>query len=114
MTKKQKIWLSVFLAMFLAPFAMWLFGVRGAIDVPWFPISDLRHFLDIASSFFLVLCPLIGLVGIFLIVKKASINKRFKTIFFVALVSLICFYSFVNFMFFWAVFYYMVTSPQIG
>ncbi|UMX47444.1 MAG: hypothetical protein L7H18_03255 [Candidatus Nealsonbacteria bacterium DGGOD1a] len=114
MTKNQKIWFAVFLAMFLAPLILRVFGVRNSVDIPWLPFVDFGHFLNVLFSCSMVLFPLVGLLGIFLIIKKISINKKLKISFFIILFPLICLFVFLNVMFFWVMLYYMIVSPQIG
>ena len=84
MTKNQKIWFAVFLAMFLAPLILRVFGVRNSVDIPWLPFVDFGHFLNVLFSCSMVLFPLI------------------------------CLFVFLNVMFFWVMLYYMIVSPQIG
>ncbi len=114
MTKKQKIWLGIFGAMFLIPEILWISGIRGNIEIPWFPINDFKEFKNILIAYFTTLIPFIGLVGIFKIISKLKINKKMKTFIFITLIPLLCWTAFLTFILFWVMIYYIDRAPQIG
>lgn len=114
MSKKQKIWFAVFLAMFAVPEALWLIGMRGNIDIPWFPINDLAQFKSILVVYFTTLIPFIGLLGLSKIIAKLQINRKIKMLFFFALVPLTCWFGFLALTLIWVMIYYMNGTPQIG
>lgn len=114
MTKTQKTWLSVFLAMIFVPLLLWIGGVRGSIDIPWYPISDFIHFLNILISYFLILLPLIGFVGILLTVRKLKMDKKIKILIYAILIPLIGIFSFLVLTLLYVMIFYINGGPQIG
>ena len=119
MTKKQKIWLSIFLAMFLIPEILWGGIVSFVYNSFFNKISiNIMQLLNIAPinnnliAAFALLCQLIGLVGLFffMISNHAIKNKFLKILIIVILVFFIALSGFYMFM----GLYYLGHTPQIG
>jgi len=83
MTKKQKILLAVFLAMFIVPEA--LFGaITKGIGLPFLPMyEDSQYFTDYPSSaMFVIFLEIIGIIGtLYVLNKKAGLSKKYKYVF---------------------------------
>jgi hypothetical protein len=115
MTKKQKIWLAVFGAMFLVPEILWG-GVRSLITKVFFQSSyssifSLSVFSDINSNFIASLISMIQFIGILIFVLvfiKLKINLFIKLI----LITILFFLIFFSFIFAWMGVYYLKNSPN--
>jgi len=114
MTKKQKIWLTVFGAMFLVPEILWLVGIRGNIEIPWLPINNFNQLIGILTAYFTTLIPFIGLMGLAKIIKKLQIDRKLKFFLFLVIVPLLCWLAFITLMLIWVMIYYVDKAPQIG
>ncbi len=114
MAKKQKIWLAVFLAMFLVPEILWFCGIRGNIGVPWVPIDGFSQLMGILTAYFTTLIPFIGLVGLLKTIKELQINKKFKIFLFIVIIPILCWLAFLTLMLIWVMIYYIDKAPQIG
>ena len=114
MTKKQKIWLAVFGAMFLVPEILWFCGIRGNIEVSWFPIDDFSQLMGILTAYFTTLIPSIGLVGLLKTIKELQINKKLKIFLFMVIIPILCCLAFLTLMLIWIMIYYINKAPQIG
>lgn len=116
MTKKQKIWFAVFLAMFLIPEILWS-PIRGIFSI-YFP-GGLPDIFSISSSIetnnnaiacLITLTQLIGLLGMVYLIYKSKINNSIKIITLFFLFLLICLSINLVYM----GFYYLNNYPQIG
>ena len=114
MTKKQKIWLAVFGAMFLVPEILWFCGIRGNIEVSWFPIDDFSQLMGIFTAYFTTLIPSFGLVGLLKTIKELQINKKLKIFLFMVIIPILCWLAFLTLMLIWIMIYYINKAPQIG
>ena len=85
MNKKQKIWLGVFLGMFIVPEILW----SPVTNVVYGLIQNSNHVKSFRSNFltnsdynvFLILflfIQFIGLIGTFILIKKNNLTYRYK------------------------------------
>ena len=117
MTKKQKIWLSIFLAMFLIPEILWG-GVRWIIFRAYFPLKIFKNFDfgltgDINNNLLgslIAMAQFFGLLGFTVILSKLKTNSLLKTIVLIFLIALLFFSGILAL----AGFYYLFNVPQIG
>ncbi len=114
MAKKQKIWLAIFLAMFLVPEILWISGIRGNIEIPWLPINNFHQLAGILVAYFTTLVPCIGLLGLFKIVMKLEIAKWLKSFLIIMIIPFLIWTAMLTFMLLWVMIYYINRAPQIG
>jgi len=101
MTKKQKIWLGIFGAMFLIPEILWglcgnflynvirfMFSMKESeVFYSFFKFPDSSHSTILLKSFLLV--QMAGLSGIFGFVRKIKIKKIFKCLLLLLIIIII-------------------------
>jgi hypothetical protein len=118
MEKKQKIWLAVFLAMFIIPEILWS-PVRSIIYIIIHPnqFTDLPLLFNILPplnnnliSGIIELIQFIGLVCFYFALIKLKFNKVLKIIINILLIILILITGLIA----WMGVYYIFNSPQIG
>lgn len=118
MTKKQKIWLAVFLAMFLVPEILWG-AVRSYFSI-LIPIKLLSVFNlslindgidDNSIAFLITLIQFIGISAILYTVYKTRFKLRLLKIVIMLFLVLLVFLS-INLLYMG--FYYLSNYPQIG
>ncbi len=118
MTKKQKNWLTVFLAMFIIPEILWS-SLRSFLYIALHPgkFTDFPLLFNIlpptTDDFFgglMELIQFIGLAGFSLMISKLKMNKFLKIFILAVLIILLLFNGFLA----WVGLYYMLNTPQIG
>jgi len=116
MTKKQKIWLAVFLAMFLVPEILWspIFDFYYQLyqtDQSGGTHSFRQNFLDNSDNVNILKCiisfQLFGLLSSLLFLIKSNLNKIIKIIFISIFLLMILVVGF-------AVYFAFNFNPQIG
>ena len=100
--------------MFLVPEILWFCGIRGNIEVSWFPIDDFSQLMGILTAYFTTLIPSIGLVGLLKTIKELQINKKLKIFLFMVIIPILCWLAFLTLMLIWVMIYYIDKAPQIG
>jgi hypothetical protein len=116
MTKKQKIWFAVFLAMFIIPEILW--SPLRSIFLIYFPdklpdifnLSLFNEINDNVAALMITLAQLIGLSGLMCLIYKLKINNLIKIILFILFILFICLSANLVYM----GFYYLNNYPQIG
>ena len=116
MSKKERIWFAVFLAMFLIPEAIWG-GMRLLIFNAFIPSgayglnsNDFPSIENNLIGFIVTQSQLIGLLGIFLLFLKVK-NKLFIKIPILLFLSVMIFFAIILA---WMGLYVMFNTPQIG
>jgi len=119
MTKNQKIWFVVSLAMFVVPEVLWS-ELRSFMYVMLFPdkFSDFPLLFNLLPSLnsnligtIFTLIEFLGLIGVLIIVIKSTLrNKLVKISGIIILALLLIFEAILT----WMQLYYFLNTPQIG